>query len=293
VTSEPRARIAVIGGSGLYEFPGLTSPRDVRMGTPFGDPSDAIRVGWLGSRSVAFLARHGRKHTLSPSEINFRANIYALKLLGVERVLSVSAVGSLREGIERRDVVVPDQFVDRTRARVGTFFGGGVVAHVGLADPFCPVLRRTLVGAAKEEGARVHDGGTYLCIEGPAFSTRAESFLYRSWGMDVIGMTNLPEARLAREAELCYGTLALVTDYDCWREAEGAVSVEAVIEAVRANAALAVQILARAIAALPEEREGCLCGEALRDALLTPPEAIPPDCRERLGAILGRYLPTS
>lgn len=289
----PRAGFAVIGGSGLYEFPGLAGAQEVRVRTPFGDPSDAILVGRVGPSAVAFLARHGRGHTLLPSEINFRANVYALKALGVERILAVSAVGSMREGVERRDVVVPDQLVDRTRFRAATFFGGGVVAHVAFADPFCPVLRRALAAAAREEGSRVHDGGTYLCIEGPAFSTRAESRLYRSWGVDVIGMTLLPEARLAREAEICYAALALVTDYDCWREGEEAVTVEGVLEVLRANAALASNALARAIAAVPDAREGCGCRDALKDALITPREAIPAEARERLRAILGRYLSDS
>lgn len=293
MTAETRAGIAVIGGSGLYELPGLAGAREVRLRTPFGEPSDAILVGRVGPSAVAFLARHGRRHNLLPSEVNSRANVYALKALGVERIFAVSAVGSMREGIERRDVVVPDQLVDRTRSRAATFFGGGVVAHVAFADPFCPVLRRALVTGAREEGARVHDGGTYLCIEGPAFSTRAESTLYRSWGVDVIGMTSLPEARLAREAEICYATLALVTDYDCWHEGEDAVTVEGVLDALRANAALASRTLARAIEAARDAREGCGCRDALKDALITPPEAIPADARERLRAILGRYLPES
>ncbi len=290
MTADPQARVAILGGSGLYELAGLGDPREVRVQTPFGEPSDAVVVGRIEGTAVAFLARHGRRHTLLPSEINFRANVYALKLLGVERILSVSAVGSMREEIHPRDVVVPDQFVDRTRARPSTFFGGGAVAHVAFADPVCPVLRRVLADAAREAGARVHDGGTYLCIEGPAFSTRAESGLYRSWDVDVIGMTNLPEARLAREAEICYATLALVTDYDCWHATEDDVTVEGVLENLRANAALAAKALRRAILTVPPTRQGCRCGDALSDAMITPPEAIPMEARERLRAILSRYL---
>jgi 5'-methylthioadenosine phosphorylase len=287
--SEPKASIAIIGGSGLYALAGLADARELSVTTPFGDPSDAIRIGTIEGRKVAFLARHGREHRLLPGEINYRANVYALKALGVTRVLSASAVGSMRETIHPRDVVVPDQFIDRTRGRAATFFGRGVAAHVAFADPVCPELRSVMAKASSEAGATVHDGGTYLCMEGPAFSTRAESRLYRSWDVDVIGMTNLTEAKLAREAELCYATLALVTDYDCWHEDEEDVSVTAVLENLRANAALAAAALRAAVAALPRERAACRCGDALRHALITPVSAIGPAERKQLGVLLDRY----
>ncbi len=287
--SDARATIGILGGSGLYALAGVDAPREVRIETPFGSPSDAIVVGTMDGRGVAFLARHGRRHRLLPSEINYRAHLYALKVLGVERVFSASAVGSLREDVHPRDVVVPDQFIDRTRARAGTFFGAGVAAHVSFADPLCPELRRILVEACTWEGASVHDGGTYVCMEGPAFSTRAESRLYRSWGANVIGMTNLTEAKLAREAEICYATLALVTDYDCWREQEDGVSVEALVANLEANAELAARTIRRAVLATPAART-CACAHALRGALITPREEIPVETRERLRPILGRYL---
>ena len=283
-------RLGVIGGSGLYALAGLEQAREVRCETPWGAPSDALLVGTLAGRPAAFLARHGRGHRLIPSEINFRANIFALKTLGVERILSASAVGSLREDVHPRDVVVPDQFLDRTRGRPSTFFGGGVAAHVGFADPVCPELRALLGRAAREAGATVHDGGTYVCMEGPAFSTRAESRLYRSWGADVIGMTNLQEAKLAREAEICYATLALVTDYDCWHEEEEDVTVEALLANLQANAQLAAAALRACAVALPDRREACTCGDALAMAIITSREAIPAETRERLGPILARHL---
>jgi 5'-methylthioadenosine phosphorylase len=287
--SEPQASIAIIGGSGLYALAGLAEPRELNVTTPFGDPSDAIRIGLINGRNVAFLARHGREHRLLPGEINYRANIYALKALGVTRVLSASAVGSMRETIHPRDVVVPDQFIDRTRGRAATFFGGGVAAHVAFADPVCPELRSVMADAAAAAGATVHRGGVYVCMEGPAFSTRAESRLYRSWDVDVIGMTNLTEAKLAREAELCYATLALVTDYDCWHEDEEDVSVAAVLENLRANATVAATALRTAVAALPRERSACRCGDALQHALITPPSAIGTAERAHLGVLLDRY----
>lgn len=293
MTLRNHATIGIIGGSGLYGIAGLDDPRQVRIETPFGPPSGAFLLGNLGGREVAFLARHGPDHRLIPSEINFCANIYAMKLLGVERIFSASAVGSMRETIHPRDVVIPDQFIDRTRERVSTFFGGGVAAHVGFADPVCPVVRATLVSAATACGATAHDGGTYLCMEGPAFSTRAESRLYRSWGVDVIGMTNLQEAKLAREAEICYATLALVTDYDCWHDTEEDVSVQALLGHLRANAELAAEALRNAVARVPAARSGCGCGEALRFAIITPHEAIPPETRERLSALLGKYVKES
>jgi 5'-methylthioadenosine phosphorylase len=247
-------------------------------------------VGVLDDRRVAFLARHGGEHRLLPGEINYRANIFAMKVLGVERLLSASAVGSMRQEIHPRDVVIPDQFIDRTRGRPSTFFGDGVAAHVSFGDPLCPEVRVALRESAVAAGARVHDGGTYVCIEGPAFSTRAESKLYRSWEVDVIGMTNLQEAKLSREAEICYGTLALVTDYDCWHEDEDEVSVEALIENLQANGALAAGVLAAAIRSLSREKRSCGCADALRHAVITPRDAIPAEARERLRPILGRYL---
>jgi 5'-methylthioadenosine phosphorylase len=285
------ASIGLIGGSGLYGLAGLTDARELDVSTPFGPPSDAVFVGTLGDRSVAFLARHGRSHRLLPGEINYRANIYAMKALGVERILSASAVGSMKEAVHPRDVVVPDQFIDRTQQRRATFFGDGIAAHVALADPICPETRRVLGEAARRAGATVHDGGTYLCMEGPAFSTRAESRLYRSWGVDVIGMTNLTEAKLAREAEICYATLALVTDYDCWHEDEADVSVTGVLENLRANAALAAAALRDAVTALPHSRRSCACGDALAQAIITPVDAMTPEARARLGVLLDKYAP--
>jgi 5'-methylthioadenosine phosphorylase len=289
--SAPHASIGLIGGSGLYALSGLSDAREVSLSTPFGAPSDAFLVGTVGDKSVAFLARHGRHHRLLPGEINYRANIYAMKVLGVERILSASAVGSMKETIHPRDVVVPDQFIDRTQRRLATFFGEGVAAHVALADPICPETRRVLFDAAIAAGATAHDGGTYVCMEGPAFSTRAESQLYRSWGVDVIGMTNLTEAKLAREAEICYATLALVTDYDCWHEEEADVSVTGVLENLRANAALAAATLRATVLALPAHRTACGCGDALLHAIITPADAITREARARLGMLLDRYLP--
>jgi 5'-methylthioadenosine phosphorylase len=280
-----------MGGSGLYALAGLEDTRELTVATPFGPPSDALVVGRIGDRPVAFLARHGRAHRLLPSEINYRANLYAMKALGVTRILSASAVGSMKESIHPRDVVVPDQFIDRTQHRLATFFGDGIAAHVAFADPVCPETRKVLFDAAKASGATAHDGGTYVCMEGPAFSTRAESQLYRSWGVDVIGMTNLTEAKLAREAEICYATLALVTDYDCWHEEEADVSVAGVLENLRANAALAAATLRAAVLGLPETRAACGCGDALRYAIITPQDEFAADARSRLGVLLDKYLP--
>ncbi len=285
----PRAQVGILGGSGLYALAGVEDAREVEVATPFGPPSQAPVVGTVEGRPVAFLARHGRHHRLIPSEINYRANIFALKALGVERIYSASAVGSMRESIAPRDVVVPDQLLDRTRGRASTFFGDGIAAHVSFADPFCPELAALLAVAARDAGARVHEGGTYLCMEGPAFSTRAESRLYRSWGVDVIGMTNLTEAKLAREAEICYATLALVTDYDCWHDGEEDVSVEALLAHLRANADLAARALRGAVAALPST-PGCACGRALASAVVTARAVVPESTRERLGPILHRWL---
>jgi len=281
-------KIGVIGGSGLYDIP-LEDATWHEAETPFGPPSDRIRVGRLEGADVAFLARHGQGHRILPGEVPFRANIWALKALGVERILSASAVGSLREDLPPRDVVIPDQFIDRTRHRPDTFFGDGVAVHVSLADPFCPQLRGALLEAGEGVEATVHDGGTYICMEGPQFSTRAESHLYRSWGASVIGMTNLTEARLAREAEICYATIALVTDYDCWHEEEEDVSVETVVENLRRNARTAEGLVRGAVSSLPAARD-CGCGSALGTAIITRPDAIPPEARERLALLLGSYL---
>ena len=282
-------RIGVIGGSGLYEMEALTDRETVPVTTPFGDPSSAYMVGTLNDRRVAFLARHGQGHRLMPSELNFRANIFGFKTLGVDWILSASAVGSLREEYRRLDIVVPDQLLDRTRGRISTFFGGGIVAHVGFAHPFCPVLSAIAFDAATDTGARVHRGGTYVCMEGPQFSTLAESRLYRSWGMDIVGMTNLQEAKLAREAEICYTTLALVTDYDCWHEGHDDVTVETIIAALTQNAVTAQQVVAGAVARLPVDR-GCECATALGSAIITRSELIPPDVRRSLAPIIGRYV---
>lgn len=270
---------------------GLTSVSEVRLDTPFGPPSDSYLVGDLDGVKMVFLPRHGRGHRLLPSEINYAANIYGMKQLGVEYLLSVSAVGSLREEIHPGDVVLPDQFIDRTRRRRSTFFGDGVVGHISFADPICLALHAELLLAAQEHSAKVHPRGTYVVMEGPAFSTRAESHLYRSWGADVIGMTNLPEAKLAREAEMCYATVALPTDYDCWKQEEEAVSVDAVIAVLQRNIAMAREILrsaARRISKLPERT--CPCASAARYAIMTAPESIPPEAPKRLEVIIGRYL---
>jgi 5'-methylthioadenosine phosphorylase len=268
----------------------MDSAKEVRVETPFGHPSDSIRVGEIEGRSIAFLARHGRDHQLIPGEINYRANIYALKSLGVERILSASAVGSMRERIRPRDVVLVDQFIDRTHKRTSTFFGEGIAAHVSFAEPTCPVLRETMLHAAEGRVPRAHDGGTYVCIEGPAFSTRAESELYRSWDVDVIGMTNLQEAKLSREAEICYATLALVTDYDCWHEEEEDVSVGALLANLEANATAAAETLRDTLRRLPAVREGCPCVDALEHAMITAPAAIPDEVRRRLDPLIGKYL---
>ena len=283
------ATIGVIGGSGLYDLEGLTDIREVRLETPFGSPSDAIVVGTLFGVRVAFLPRHGRGHRLNPTRIPVRANIFALKSLGVERIISVSAVGSLKEEVHPLDLVIPDQLIDRTRQRVNTFFDEGVVAHVAFADPFCPDLSDALAGAVKENGATAHKGGTYVVMEGPAFSTRAESFLYRSWGASIIGMTALPEAKLAREAEMCYATLACATDYDCWHEIEESVTVEMVVANLLQNVATSKSILQAVIPRLSGERH-CTCSSALKNAMLTAKELIPKETRERLAPLLGKYL---
>ncbi len=282
-------RIGVIGGSGLYSMEGLTVEEERVVETPFGEPSDVFILGDLDGTGVAFLARHGRGHRLLPSELNYRANIYGFKLLGVERLLSVSAVGSMKTEYRPTDIVVPDQFFDRTRHRADTFFGDGLVAHVSLANPVCPELAELYFECAKEAGARSHGGGTYLCMEGPQFSTRAESEIYRQWGVDVIGMTNLQEAKLSREAEICYSTLAMVTDYDCWHEEEEDVNGQAVMEVVQQNAATAQDVVRRVIRRVPSERT-CGCAVALQNALITESSLIPLETRQRLDPIVGKYL---
>ena len=284
-------RVGVVGGSGIYDFDGFEELESIRVETPFGDPSDELVVGRIGDREVVFLPRHGRGHRLLPSELPARANIWALKKLGVSRIISVSAVGSMREKIEPGHVVLPDQFIDRTRGRPSTFFGQGIAGHVGFADPVCHELATTLEGAAKSEDITIHRGGAYVCIEGPQFSTRAESLTYRSWDVSVVGMTNLPEARLAREAEICYATLALATDYDCWHQSEEDVSVEAVLAVLRSNVANAQRLIKTTIARIGSGPRACPCAKALDHAIMTAPDAIPADRRADLGPILDRVMP--
>ena len=283
--------LGVIGGSGLYELPGLSDVTRERVRTPYGDPSDEIVLGRLGDRKLAFLPRHGRGHRLLPSELPFRANMYALKTLGASWVVAVSAVGSLREEIAPGHVVVPDQFIDRTRGRTqeSTFFGDGVVAHVQFADPFCAPLSKALASAARGQGATVHEGGVYVCMEGPHFSTRAESHLYRSWGAQVIGMTNLQEAKLAREAELCFTTMALATDYDCWRTGHDDVAIDDILKVLAANVDLARRTVADVAKALPD-RTACACSKALEYAIITDRAAIPAQVKRDLAPIAGKYL---
>jgi 5'-methylthioadenosine phosphorylase len=286
------ARLGVLGGSGLYAMQGLEEMRELEIDTPFGTPSDTLRVGRIGDLEVVFLARHGRHHTLTPTEVPYRANLWAMRSLGVRWILSASAVGSLQEGVRPLDMLIPDQFIDRTHQRPLTFFGEGAVAHVGVADPFCPVLSGLLADVTRPlmpGGRQLHQGGTYLCMEGPAFSTRAESELYRSWGCDVIGMTNHSEARLAREAEIAYATLAMVTDYDCWHSDHDAVTVEMVIQNLQANAALAQQVIHAAALAVAERRPTSASHHALRHALMTPPERVPHLTRRRIDLFTASY----
>jgi 5'-methylthioadenosine phosphorylase len=285
----PQAEIGIIGGSGLYQMPGLSDVHELKQETPFGEPSDAYILGTLAGRKVAFLARHGRGHRILPSELNFRANIYGFKQLGVERIVSVSAVGSLKDEHRPMDFVIPDQFFDRTRHRVDTFFGDGIVAHIGFGDPICPELSKTVVTSAKTAGVNAKPGGTYVCMEGPQFSTKAESNVYRSWGMDVIGMTNLQEAKLAREAEICYVTIAMVTDYDCWHPHHDSVTVEQIISVLNKNAENAANVVRETVAAMPAKRS-CKCGSALAHAILTDRSKIPAKTREKLKLILNKYL---
>ena len=285
-------QIGIIGGSGLYDMADVTDRREITLTTPFGDPSGPYLLGTLRGKRVAFLARHGAGHRVSPSELNFRANIFGMKLLGVEYILSASAVGSLKEEYKPLDIVIPDQFIDRTRGRISTFFGQGLVAHVGFAHPFCRILSGVAADSGRQAGATLHQGGTYVCMEGPQFSTLAESRLYRSWGADIIGMTNLQEAKLAREAEICYTTIALVTDYDCWHPDHDHVTVDLIIANLTQNAKTAQQIIAHAVERLPFERT-CECATALKFALITRPDAIPAQVRQDLDPIVGKYLQTT
>jgi len=285
----PEAEIGIIGGSGLYHMPGVENVQEVYLETPFGQPSEAYVLGSLEGRKVAFLARHGRGHRLLPSELNFRANIHGFKQLGVSRIVSVSAVGSLKEEHKPLDFVIPDQFFDRTRHRVDTFFGEGVVAHISFSEPVCAELARVVESACKKANVTGKQGGTYVCMEGPQFSTRAESNVYRGWGADVIGMTNLQEAKLAREAEICYVTVAMVTDYDCWHPHHDSVTVDQIIAVLVKNAENAAKVVRESVAAMPKSRS-CNCGAALAHAILTERGKIPAPTRERLKLILGRYL---
>jgi 5'-methylthioadenosine phosphorylase len=281
--------VGVIGGSGLYEMEGLEGVETVSLATPFGDPSDAFIVGRLEGIRMAFLPRHGKGHRIQPSSVNFRANIYAMKMLGVQWIIGVSAVGSMKETIHPGHMVIPDQFIDRTVGRPGTFFGDGIVGHVSFADPVCPDLSQVLFHAGKEVGATVQKGGTYLCIEGPQFSTRAESRLYRTWGVDVIGMTNLPEAKLAREAEICYASIAFATDYDCWHMEAGDVSIAEVLRIIAESTQVAKKVIRQAIQGLPENRE-CVCSSALKYALITEKSMIPAKTKTDLAPIIGKYM---
>jgi 5'-methylthioadenosine phosphorylase len=284
-----KTRIGIIGGSGLYEMEDLTGVRQVSLDTPFGRPSDAYIVGKLKGIRVAFLPRHGRGHRFSPSELNFRANIYGFKALGVERLVSVTAVGSLKEDIRPLDIVIPDQFYDCTKQRISTFFGNGLVAHIAFADPVCPDLAQLIYHSAKKSGAAVHRGATLLCIDGPAFSTRAESNVYRQWGMDIIGMTSLQEAKLAREAEICYAAMAMVTDFDCWHAEESEVSVETVVQNLKKNISIAKRIIQMVVPDI-SKRRACLCATALKDAIMTEPQVIPAETRKKLDLLVGKYL---
>ena len=284
-----QVQIGIIGGSGLYDMAEVTDRKEVAVTTPFGEPSGPYVIGTLRGKRVAFLSRHGAGHRISPSELNFRANIFGMKLLGVEYILSASAVGSLKQEYKPLDIVIPDQFIDRTRGRVSTFFGRGLVGHVAFAHPFCKILSEVALGSGRAAGAMIHQGGTYVCMEGPQFSTLAESKLYRSWGAEIIGMTNLQEAKLAREAEICYTTIALVTDYDCWHPDHDSVTVEMIIANLTQNAQTAQQIIAGAVDRLPFDRT-CECASALKYALITRPDVIPPETARDLAPIVGKYL---
>ncbi len=285
----PQAKIGVIGGTGLYDIEGLTDIEEVDINTPFGKPSDTIVIGRLAGVGIAFLPRHGKGHRISPAEVPSRANIYALKSLGVQQIISVNAVGSLKEEIKSADLLIPDQLIDRTKTRVSSFFTDGIVAHISFAEPFCPTIRGILYQAAQEIGATVHQKGTYIVMEGPAFSTRAESLLHRSWGADVIGMTALPEAKLAREAEICYAIIACVTDYDCWHEVHEAVTVDIIMETLRQNDEMTRKIIKLAASRMPEKQD-CECTSALKTAIVTDPELIPPEQKKKLSLLIGKYL---
>ncbi len=283
------AKIGIIGGSGLYEMVGMTEVEEVKITTPFGEPSDAIILGDLEGVKVAFLPRHGKGHQISPSKLPTKANIYALKLLGVERIISVNAVGSFKEGIKPLDLVIPDQLIDRTTGRDSTFFTNGIVAHIAFAEPFCPVLSQILFEAATGMGAEAHKGGIYLAMEGPQFSTKAESQLYRGWNADIVGMTALPEAKLAREAEICYASLAFVTDYDCWHPSCESVTTEMILTNLQKGAETAKKILKLTIPSIPQKRD-CVCATALKDAIATSPKYIPEKIKEDLAPLIGKYL---
>ncbi len=285
----PQAKIGVIGGTGLYEIEGMTGVEEVKVSTPFGDPSDSIIVGTLEGTNIAFLPRHGRGHRISPSELPARANIYALKSIGVEWIIAINSCGSFKEELKPRELVVPDQIIDRTRGRISTFFREGIVAHLPFADPFCPVLSQLLLQAAHEANAPVHKGGTFIAMEGPQFSTKAESRLYKSWGADIIGMTVIPEAKLAREAEICYATIACVTDYDSWHEALDPVRIEEILDILAKNIDRAKQIIRIAAAHIPKERY-CECASALSTAIVTAPELIPENTKKDLDLLIGKYI---
>ena len=286
---QAKAKIGVIGGTGLYQIEGLTDIEEVNIDTPFGKPSDSIIISRLGGVGIAFLPRHGRGHRLSPTEVPARANIYALKSLGVEHIISVNSVGSFKQELKPGDLVIPDQLIDRTRRRVSTFFGEGIVAHIPFAEPFCPVLSQIVFEAAKEIGATVHPKGTYVAMEGPAFSTRAESRLYRSWGADIIGMTALPEAKLAREAEICYASIACVSDYDSWQEKGEPVTADIILDIMHKNIDTAKKIIKLAVARIPQKRD-CHCASALKTAIITNPKLIPPEQKKKLNRLIGKYL---
>ncbi len=288
-TTEPKATIGVIGGSGIYAMGGLTDTREIQIRTPFGDPSDAIVLGKLEGKRVAFLARHGRGHRILPSEINFRANVYAMKLLGVERIISVSAVGSLQEDLRPGEFLIPDQFFDRTKLRVSTFFGDGLVAHIAFDKPTCSQVSGVLADASVHCGVKVHRRGTYVCIEGPQFSTLAEAHVHRQLRFEVIGMTNVTEAKLAREAEICYGSLAMITDYDCWHPEHESVTYSQIIETLNQNAENAQRVLREAVRAMSAERS-CKCGTALKHSLVTDTKLVPKATKRRLAAIIGKYI---
>jgi 5'-methylthioadenosine phosphorylase len=288
-SGKPAAEIGIIGGSGLYSMAGLEGAREFRIKTPFGEPSDALVIGTLEGRRVAFLSRHGRGHRFMPSEINYRANLYALKLVGVERVIAVSAVGSLREDLRPMDFLIPDQFYDRTKGRISTFFGNGVVAHVGFDQPTCGQLSGVLADACEAGAVRTHRGGTYICMEGPQFSTLAEAHVHRQLRFDVIGMTNVTEAKLAREAELCYAVMAMITDYDCWHPEHSSVTIADILSNLKQNAENAQNAIRRAMRSMPQARS-CRCGDSLKHAIITDRKLIPAEARRRLAAVAGRYL---